>query len=187
MTGRERADIGGNEGADRLRLGASEWRVIVGRGHAPEMLCLFSPKDNVLIAGDQVLPRISPNVSVWPSEPEANPLADFLDSLAGFRELPEDCLALPSHGLPFRGLHARIEQLIDHHHERLERALEACATPLTLAEVMPLLFDRELDVHQLQFALGESLAHLNYLVAQDRLERQAGADGRLRYRTVAPT
>jgi glyoxylase-like metal-dependent hydrolase (beta-lactamase superfamily II) len=170
---------------DRLRSADAEWRVIVGRGHAPEMLCLYDPEHNLLIAGDQVLPRISPNVSVWPSEPEANPLADFLGSLASFRELPQDCLVLPSHGPPFRGLHERIDQLIGHHRERLERALEACATPLTLAEVMPLLFDRTLDVHQLQFALGESLAHLNYLVEQDRLERQAGADGRIRYRTRA--
>jgi hypothetical protein len=92
---------------------------------------------------------------------------------------------LPSHGLPFRGLHARIDQLIGHHQERLERTLEACAMPLTLAEVMPRLFDRELDVHQLQFALGESLAHLNYLVGQGQLERRSGADGRLRYRLRA--
>ena len=80
--------------------------MIVGRGHAPEMICLFSAERNVLIAGDQVLPRISPNVSVWPSEPEANPLAEFISSLARFRDLPEDCLVLPSHGLPFRGLRA---------------------------------------------------------------------------------
>jgi glyoxylase-like metal-dependent hydrolase (beta-lactamase superfamily II) len=166
---------------DRLRFADSEWRVIVGRGHAPEMLCLFNPEHNVLIAGDQVLPRISPNVSVWPSEPEADPLADFLCSLASFRELPEDCLVLPSHGLPFRGLHERIDQLIGHHHERLERALEACVTPVTLAEVMPRLFDRALDVHQLQFALSESLAHLNYLDGQGQLGRRLDADGRLRY------
>jgi glyoxylase-like metal-dependent hydrolase (beta-lactamase superfamily II) len=169
------------QNGDRLRFAESEWRVIVGRGHAPQMLCLFNPEHNLLIAGDQVLPRISPNVSVWPSEPEANPLADFLGSLASFKELPEDCLVLPSHGLPFRGLHERIDQLIGHHHERLERALEACATPLTLAEVMPRLFDRALDVHQLQFALGESLAHLNYLVAQGQLGRRLDPDGRLRY------
>jgi glyoxylase-like metal-dependent hydrolase (beta-lactamase superfamily II) len=166
---------------DRLRFAGAEWRVMVGRGHAPEMLCLFSPEHNVLIAGDQVLPRISPNVSVWPSEPEADPLADFLSSLARFRELPEDCLVLPSHGLPFRGLRERIDQLVGHHHERLERALEACATPVTLAEVMPRLFERALDVHQLQFALGESLAHLNHLVARGQLGRALDADGRLRY------
>ena len=166
---------------DRLRLDGSDWQVMIGRGHAPEMLCLFSPERNVLIAGDQVLPKISPNVSVWPSEPEADPLAEFLESLASFRELPEDCLVLPSHGLPFRGLRERIDQLIAHHRERLTLALEACAKPVTLAEVMPRLFDRALDVHQLQFALGESLAHLNHLVGQGQLERQLDADGRLRF------
>lgn len=166
---------------DQLRLDGSHWQVTVGRGHAPEMLCLFNAEHNLLIAGDQVLPKISPNVSVWPSEPEANPLADFLDSLASFRELPADCLVLPSHGLPFRGLRERIDQLIGHHQERLALALAACATPLTLAEVMPRLFDRALDVHQLQFALGESLAHLNFLVAQGQLERRLDADGRLRF------
>ena len=166
---------------DRLRLDGSDWQVMIGRGHAPEMLCLFSPERNVLIAGDQVLPKISPNVSVWPSEPEADPLAEFLESLASFRELPEDCLVLPSHGLPFRGLRERIDQLIAHHRERLSLALEACAKPVTLAEVMPRLFDRALDVHQLQFALGESLAHLNHLVGQGQLECQLDADGRLRF------
>jgi glyoxylase-like metal-dependent hydrolase (beta-lactamase superfamily II) len=166
---------------DLLQLDGSDWQVIVGRGHAPEMLCLFNEEHNVLIAGDQVLPRISPNVSVWPSEPEANPLADFLESLARFRELPEGCLVLPSHGLPFRGLRERIDQLIAHHDERLALALEACAAPVTLAEVMPRLFDRALDVHQLQFALGESLAHLNFLVGQGQLERRLDADGRLRF------
>jgi glyoxylase-like metal-dependent hydrolase (beta-lactamase superfamily II) len=166
---------------DRLRLNGAEWQVIVGRGHAPEMLCLFSPERNVLIAGDQVLPKISPNISVWPSEPEADPLAEFLESLASFKELPEDCLVLPSHGLPFRGLHARIDRLILHHEERLAATLEACAVPTTATELIPKLFDRALDVHQLQFALGESLAHLNYLVEQGRLERALEADGRLRY------
>ena len=169
------------QNGDRLGFAESEWRVIVGRGHAPQMLCLFNPEHNVLIAGDQVLPRISPNVSVWPSEPEANPLEDFLGSLASLNELPEDCLVLPSHGLPFRGLHERIEQLIGHHHERLERALEACVRPLTLAEVMPRLFNRDLDVHQLQFALGESLAHLNHLVARGDLMRELTDDGVLRF------
>jgi glyoxylase-like metal-dependent hydrolase (beta-lactamase superfamily II) len=167
---------------DRLRLGEVEWEVIVGRGHAPEMICLFSAERNVLIAGDQVLPRISPNVSVWPSEPEANPLAEFISSLARFRELPEDCLVLPSHGLPFRGLRARIDQLLAHHEERLAATRAACATPITIADLMPKLFDRPLDGHQLQFALGESIAHVNCLVDKGELTRRLDADRRLRYR-----
>jgi glyoxylase-like metal-dependent hydrolase (beta-lactamase superfamily II) len=166
---------------DRLGIGGREWRVIVGRGHAPEMLCLYDVKSNVLIAADQILPRISPNVGVWPAEPDANPLADFLTSLERFRALPEDCLVLPSHGRPFRGLHLRIDQLAAHHAERLEATLAACTAPSTAVEVMPRLFDRVLDVHQLAFALGETVAHLNYLVADGRLGRRLDDDGRLRY------
>lgn len=166
---------------DQLRIDGGEWQVLVGRGHAPEMLCLYSAASNVLLAADQILPRISPNVGVWPSEPLANPLDDFLTSLAAFRALPEDCLVLPSHGQPFYGLHARIDQLIAHHEERLEKTLQACAAPATVLEIIPALFDRQLDAHQLGFALGEALAHLNYLVARDRLARRLDADGRLRY------
>lgn len=167
---------------DRLAIGGRQWQVVVGRGHAPEMVCLYDPRGNVLIAADQILPRISPNVGVWPSEPEADPLADFLASLARFRELPDDCLVLPSHGRPFRGLHLRIDQLIAHHEERLEATLAACAEPATAVEIVPALFDRVLDAHQLGFALGESLAHLNHLVGQGRIERRLDGDGRLRFR-----
>ncbi len=166
---------------DRLRIAGREWRVLVGQGHAPEMICLFSPELNLLIAADQILPQISPVVGVWPAEPEANPLADFLATLERFRALPDDCLVLPSHGRPFRGLHVRIDQLLAHHAERLEATLAACARPVTVAEVMPLLFNRTLDTHQLQFAVGESLAHLNYLLAEGRLRRSLDDDGRLRY------
>jgi glyoxylase-like metal-dependent hydrolase (beta-lactamase superfamily II) len=167
---------------DRLPIGGREWRVIVGRGHAPEMVCLYDPASNVLIAADQILPRISPNIGVWPAEPEGNPLADFLSSLERFRKLlPDDCLVLPSHGRPFRGLHARIDQLAAHHEERLEATLAACSEPSTAVEVMPRLFDRLLDIHQLGFALGETIAHLNHLLAAGRLTRSEGDDGRLRY------
>jgi glyoxylase-like metal-dependent hydrolase (beta-lactamase superfamily II) len=166
---------------DRLEVDRTAWRVIVGQGHAPEMLCLYSPERNVLIAADQILPKISPVVGVWPAEPDANPLADFLASLERFRELPEDCLVLPSHGRPFRGLHIRVDQLIGHHEERLAATLAACERPATVAEVMPCLFNRKLDTHQLQFALGESLAHLNYLLAEGRLRRRLDDDGRVRF------
>ncbi len=166
---------------DRVRIGGADWRLLLGQGHSPEMLCLFDPERNLLLAGDQVLPRISPNVSVWPAEPLANPLQEFLASLQPFLDLPEDCLVLPSHGRPFRGLHARIEQLAQHHRERLDLVLEACGTPATTVEIMTRLFDRPLDAHQLGFALGESLAHINYLVEEGRLTRRLDDDGRLRY------
>ncbi len=167
---------------DEPRIGGVGWQVIIGRGHAPEMLCLFSAERNLLIAADQVLPRISPIVGVWPGEPEANPLADFLASLQELRRLPDDCLVLPSHGRPFRGLHVRIDQLVAHHRTRLAATLEACREPATAVEIMPHLFDRKLDRHQLGFAIGETVAHLNYLLADGRLERRLDPDGRLRYR-----
>jgi glyoxylase-like metal-dependent hydrolase (beta-lactamase superfamily II) len=158
------------------------WRVLIGRGHAPEMICLFNARRNLLIAGDQVLPRISPNIGVWPSEPLADPLADYLGSLARFRELPEDCLVLPSHGRPFRGLHRRIDVLVAHHQERLARTLEACRDEVTATMVMPALFDRELDAHQLGFAVGETVAHLNYLVERGAISRRLDDAGVIRYR-----
>ncbi|MSP68613.1 MAG: MBL fold metallo-hydrolase, partial [Alphaproteobacteria bacterium] len=108
---------------ERIVIGGTEWEVIVGRGHCPEHACLHAPGLGVLIGGDQVLPRITPNVSVWPNEPEADPLHLFLDSIPAFRGLPEDTLVLPSHGLPYRGLEARLDQLIRHHDERLATAL----------------------------------------------------------------
>lgn len=166
---------------DQLAIDGTKWRILVGRGHAPEMLCLYSAERNLLLAADQVLPRISPNVSVWPAEPHADPLSEFIGSLGELRLLPDDCLVLPSHGQPFFGLHQRIDQLIAHHDERLARTVEACASPATVVDVIPALFDRELDAHQLGFALGEALAHLNHLVGQGRLARDLDDDGRLRF------
>jgi glyoxylase-like metal-dependent hydrolase (beta-lactamase superfamily II) len=135
----------------------------------------------VLISGDQVLPKITTNVSVWPDQPEGNPLKLYLDSMDKFRPLPEESLVLPSHGLPFLGLHARLDQLAEHHEERLARTLAACAEPLTATELIPVLFRRELDLHQLGFAIGEALAHVNWLVGAGSVERLRGADGIYRY------
>jgi glyoxylase-like metal-dependent hydrolase (beta-lactamase superfamily II) len=161
-----------------MRIGTHEWRVIVGRGHAPEHACLYCSDLDVLIAGDQVLPKISPNVSVWPQEPDADPLALYLASLDTIRrEVPASALVLPSHGLPFRGLHIRIDQLAGHHDARLAELEAACAEPRTCAEIVPVLFRRKLDAHQLGFAIGETLAHLHYLVNQGRMRRAERGDG----------
>lgn len=159
-----------NDG-ESLSIGGRDWRAIVGRGHSPEHAALFSAEAGVLISGDQVLPRISPNVSVWPQEPEADPLRLFLDSLPTFAPLPQDVLVLPSHDKPFRGLHARLEQLAHHHDARLAETLEACAEPKTAVDILRRLFRRELDDHQLFFAIGESLAHLHFLVGRGAVER----------------
>lgn len=166
---------------DDLVIDGEPWRVMIGCGHAPEMITLYNADRSLLIAADQILQRISPNISVWPAEPDADPLDDYIQSLEPYRELPDNTLVLPSHGQPFRGLHARIDQLIGHHEERLERAVDAAADGRTAVEIMPALFDRELDAHQLGFALGEAIAHLNHLVCKGLLLRAEDSDGVYRY------
>jgi glyoxylase-like metal-dependent hydrolase (beta-lactamase superfamily II) len=164
-----------------LIMAGSAWRVLIGEGHAPEQVTLYSAERNLLLAADQILPRISPVIGVWSSEPAADPLGDFLRSMSQYRSLPEDCTVLPSHGLPFLGLHERLEQLALHHEERLAHTLAACAAPTTAAAVLKSLFARQLDAHQTGFALAETLAHLNRLVELGSLRRWLGDDDILRY------
>ncbi|PWF54657.1 MBL fold metallo-hydrolase [Massilia glaciei] len=164
-----------------ILAGGRFWRVICGFGHSPEHVALHCADLGVLISGDMVLPRISTNVSVFAIEPEGNPLQQYLDSLARFTDLPEDTLVLPSHGNPFRGLHTRIRQLREHHAARLGEVLEACRAPQSAADIVPLMFRRPLDAHQLTFALGEALAHLHKLWVDGLLRRSAGGDGVLRF------
>lgn len=169
-----------------IAIGGREWRVIVGEGHAPELACLYCAETSVLIAGDQILPRISPNISVPPHEPGGDPLARYLRSLVKLRAaLPAETLVLPSHNLPFRGVHERIDELAAHHGERCVEVLGACQRPASAAELVPVLFRRKLDRHQTAFALGETIAHLHYLIGQGEIERQSGADGIDRFLATA--
>lgn len=168
----------------QVRIGEHDWRVITGFGHSTEHAALYSAALGILISGDMVLPRISTNVSVFAVEPEGNPLQQYLDSLTKFADLPDDTLVLPSHGKPFRGLHTRIEQLRAHHTERLAEVMAACAQPCAAAEIVPLMFRRPLDAHQLSFALGEALAHLHQLWFDGKLRRLPGVDGIFRFQTV---
>lgn len=170
---------------DRIRIGEREWEVIVGRGHSPEHACLFSVESNLMISGDQLLPTISSNVSVYPTEPAADPLAEWLQSLADLKaRLPEDVLVLPAHGKPFRGAHPRIDALAAEHHAGLERLEQLCRTPRRAVDVFPALFNSEIDRNNLIMATGESIAHLNYLVKRGRLESQTRDDGVTWYRSV---
>jgi glyoxylase-like metal-dependent hydrolase (beta-lactamase superfamily II) len=162
---------------EELAIGGRTWKVIVGTGHSPEHACLWCEESGVLISGDQILPKISPNVSVWPQEPEADPLGLFLANLERFRPLPGTTLVLPSHNAPFTGLPGRLDQLAHHHDARLEETADACARPCTGVDILKRLFQRQLDVHQLFFAIGESLAHLHYLMGQGRIIRRQRADG----------
>jgi glyoxylase-like metal-dependent hydrolase (beta-lactamase superfamily II) len=170
---------------DAVRIGGHDWRCISGHGHAPEHIALYCDALQVLISGDMVLPRISTNISVYDVEPESNPLQAFLASIDKFRALPAATLVLPSHGKPFTGLHRRIEQLHEHHRDRLADVMEACAAaPRTAAEMLPVLFKRTLDLHQTTFAMGESVAHLHALWFEGRLRRTRGSDGIWRFGTA---
>ncbi|MFZ6846194.1 MBL fold metallo-hydrolase [Undibacterium sp. RuTC16W] len=164
-----------------VRIGGRDWQVITGFGHSPEHASLYCADVGLLIAGDMVLPRISTNVSVFAIEPEANPVQQYLDSLAKYASLPEDVLILPSHGKPFRGLHTRIQQLNDHHRDRLAEVVDVCATLQSAADIVPVMFRRPLDAHQITFAMGEALAHLHKLWFDGVLRRELGADGILRF------
>ena len=161
---------------DEIAIGPAHakriFRAIVGFGHAPEHMSLYCESEKLLISGDMVLPRISTNVSVFDLEPDGNPLPRYLHSLERLLVLPADTLVLPSHGKPFTGLHVRIGQQHAHHAERLAEVHAACATPQTAATIVPVLFKRALDLHQMTFALGEALAHLHALWYDGKVERR---------------
>ncbi len=164
---------------EALTIGGRTWRVVVGAGHSPEHACLYCPELKLFISGDQVLPKITSNVSVFPTEPEGDPLNDWLTSLARVRELvPDDVLVLPAHNDPFRGLHARLGQLIGFHEGALARLEEALAEgPKRAVDVFGLLFKRKITEPVLSMATGESLAHLNCLVRRGVARRERDASG----------
>jgi glyoxylase-like metal-dependent hydrolase (beta-lactamase superfamily II) len=157
-----------------LQIGGRAWRIVVGTGHSPEHACLYCPELKLLISGDQVLPRISSNVSVFPTEPEANPLSDWLLSLARLKdELPDDVLVLPAHNECFRGLHSRLDALIRGHQRGLERLREMLREPKRAVDVFGALFAREISGPDLLgMATGECLAHLNYLISRGEVRRE---------------
>lgn len=162
---------------DVIRIGARNWSVKTVFGHAPEHAILFCEADRILISGDQVLPRITTNVGVWGNQPEANPLQLFLAGMNRFESMPDDTLVLPSHDRVFTGLHARIAQLREHHDQRLHELENALGQPASAADVLPVLFTRALDDHQLVFAIGETIAHLHFLWRCGRVTRTLSADG----------
>lgn len=170
---------------DIVEIGGRTWQCISGYGHAPEHNALYCSELSVLISGDMVLPRISTNVSVHAAEPEANPLRLFLQSLLRYLELPAETLVLPSHGKPFTGLHERILQLQDHHRDRIAEIVGAAqGRALSAADVLPIMFKRKLDSHQLTFAMGEALAHLHLLWFEGNLIRVLDATNIHRFELV---
>jgi glyoxylase-like metal-dependent hydrolase (beta-lactamase superfamily II) len=164
---------------DVLRIGGRDFDVLTGGGHSPEQVMLVSRADRLFFSADQVLAKISPNISVSPVDPEGDPLGQYLRSLEALSGgVAGDVLVLPGHNLPFYGLHTRSGGLIAHHESRCERIVRACRTePLSAAELVPFVFTRQLDPHQMGFAFGEVLAHVNYLLRRGTLKRVPTADG----------
>lgn len=175
------------ENNDELRIGGRSWRIVIGRGHSPEHACLYCESLSILISGDQVIPRITSNVSVMANEPEGNPLLQWLESLQMLKNIPADTLVLPAHNEPFTGLHQRLQYLIEHHEDHLLALEEACIEAKTAFELLPVLFARELDRSQITMALGECVAHLNYLYRQGRLRRLDDEQGVSRFLSIDPT
>jgi glyoxylase-like metal-dependent hydrolase (beta-lactamase superfamily II) len=169
-------------------IGGREWRVVVGSGHTPEHACFHCPELKLFISGDQVLPRITTNVSVFPNEPDGNPLDDWLTSLARVRAIvPDDVLVLPAHNDPFHGLHARIGELIAYHEDALRRLEAAIAEPKRVVDVFGVLFKRQINRDVLSMATGESLAHLTWLTARGLAVRERDAAGVDWFRATNPT
>jgi glyoxylase-like metal-dependent hydrolase (beta-lactamase superfamily II) len=170
---------------ERIAIGGRVWEVVVGRGHAPEHACLWCREDNIFISGDQILPRISSNVSVFPTEPDGNPLQDWLDSCAKLRALiPDGALILPSHNEPFRGAPRRLTELIDEHERNMDKLVALCTGPKRAIDVFPALFRSRITSGNYGMATGESIAHLNCLIARSAVERTRDAAGIDWYRSV---
>lgn len=161
----------------KLRIGDYQWEVIIGRGHSPEHACLLCREMNLLISGDQILPTISSNVSVYPTEPAANPLALWFHSLKRLeRELPPDVLVLPAHGKPFNGAPFRLRQLAEEHETGLAKLRELCREPRRAIDTFPALFKSRITEKNLIMATGEAISHLNYLLERGEMTvRQDGA------------
>jgi glyoxylase-like metal-dependent hydrolase (beta-lactamase superfamily II) len=166
-----------------LKIGARTWKIVTGCGHSPDHVCLLNETDKLFISGDQVLPRISSNVSVFPTEPDADPLSDWIWSLQKLRlAVPADVLTLPAHNEPFLGLHDRLDYLSNGHEKKLDR-IEARLKegPRSAMDLFVALFGRAIPQDSISPATGEALAHLNCLIKRGRAKRTLDASGRFIY------
>ena len=163
---------------ETIHINNRYWQVIVGSGHSPEHVSLYCPALKLLISGDQVLPKITPNVSVFPTEPAGDPLKEWLRSNSKIRDLlPDDVLVLPAHEAPFYGLHVRLTQVIESHERDLENLYELLAEPRRAVDCFPALFKREITAGLMGMATGETLAHLNCLLGRRRARCHRDEEG----------
>ena len=170
---------------DRILIGERDWDVRIGNGHAPEHATLWSD-DGVVIGGDQLIPSISPNLGLYPNEPEADPVSDWLEACERMSlYATPDQLVLPGHKLPFKGLPLRLKQLIDNHHGALKRLEEFLAEPHSAGETFLTLFKREISGGEYGLALVEAMAHCHHLYLSGQVTRSLRDDGAYLYQTKA--
>ncbi|MBY6113421.1 MBL fold metallo-hydrolase [Mameliella alba] len=168
-----------------VRAGGRTWDVHIGNGHAPEHATLWSRDDALVLSGDQILPSISSNLGVYATEPEADPVADWLEACERLAALarPEH-LAMGGHKLPFTGLPLRMAQLIENHHSALNRLHAYLAEPHSAGECFPPLFKRRIGPAEYGLALVEAMAHCLHLWHEGRATRERRADGAWVFRAV---
>jgi glyoxylase-like metal-dependent hydrolase (beta-lactamase superfamily II) len=172
-------------GGDHVAIGADLWRVIIGEGHSPEHVSLYCAERKILIAGDQILPAITTNVSTWHVEPEFDAVGAFLKTCKTFLDvLHPDTLILPSHRKPFRNVQHRLHQLAEHHAVRVNVILDEAGAETCAGDLIDVLFTPGLDGHQVGFAMGEAIAHLNHLVTLGHMMLVETAD-KVRYRRIS--
>lgn len=169
---------------DVFAINGKRWEIMVGRGHSPEHACLFCHELHVLLSGDHILPKISPNIGVYSTEPEGNALKDYLSTLQPFLSLPETTLVLPAHNIPFTGIQDRLNGLRYHHKRHLNALLHACQTPQSVVDCLPVMFKRKLSGRNTVFAVAECLSHLNYLMFDKQISRTINDQGVYQYTTI---
>lgn len=170
---------------DVIRMGGRDWDVHIGNGHAPEHATFWSRDDHLVLAGDQILPSISPNIGVYVTEPMADPVAEWLEACERLALLARpDHLVLGGHKLPFSGLGTRMQQLIDNHHGALRRLLRHLDTPKTAAECFPAIFKREIGEAEYSLALVEAVAHVSHLYQVGQATRTRDDTGAWRYQAL---
>ena len=172
---------------DFFTIGGKEWSIVGGNGHSPEHCCLYCPELKVMISGDQLLPRISSNISVTTMNEFDDPLADWLQSCDKLKQLiPNETLILPAHQEPFYGAKVRAEQLIDMHKQQLQLLRDSTKQELDTIDATRILFNRELNAFERFMAISETLSHLNYLITQGDLHRNKHPEKRTKYLKTAP-
>ncbi len=167
---------------DVIRIAGRDWDVHIGNGHAPEHATFWSRDDNLVISGDQILSSISPNIGVYPTEPMADPVGEWLEACERLSLLArDDQLVLGGHKLPFTGLPFRLHQLIENHHGALKRLVDYLDTPKSAGDCFAPLFKRKIGETEYGLALVEAIAHVSHLYQEGRATRELDAAGTYLY------